>query len=173
MKEIQLNKPNYNHKNPRLAGLYTTQVDDEDYDYLNQFSWTAQVQKHTVYAIRKVWTGERHIGIPMHREILGLKDRWVFADHIDGNGLNNQKSNLRKCNSNGNGKNTRKRSGTTSKYKGVSWHTDRQKWGVRICSDGILYNLGRFADEVKAAKIYDAKAKELHGEFANLNFPNK
>ena len=105
----------------------------------------------------------------MHRLILGEppSDQKVIVDHRDGNGLNNQRSNLRwvtkqenNCNRAGFG---------SSGFLGVS--KSRGKWVAKIRRDGIRYHLGTFVSEIEAAKAYDAKAIQLHGEFANLNFP--
>ncbi len=107
----------------------------------------------------------------MHRQILGAS-KGENVDHIDGNGLNNQRSNLRFCTQSQNCCNQRKRTLTSSsKYKGVA--KAKRKWHVCLGKDGITYNLGCFASQETAAREYDKLAKLVHGEFALLNFPEK
>jgi len=94
----------------------------------------------------------------------------LFVDHIDHNGLNNRRSNLRLCTLAQNNRNMVSRTGS-SKYKGVCWHGGTKKWNAKIRLNRKCYHIGLFTDEIAAAKAYDKKAKELHGQFACLNFP--
>ena len=94
----------------------------------------------------------------------------LLVDHIDHNGLNNCRSNLRLSTMAQNVRNTISRGGS-SKYKGVHWCKRSKKWTGQICFNGKGHHLGGFRDEIEAAKAYDKRAKELHGEFACLNFP--
>lgn len=91
-------------------------------------------------------------------------------DHINHNRLDNRKENLRECSSEENGRNKSKRSGTYSKFLGVT--KSRKKWMAQIEKDGKSTYLGVFDSEYEAAKVYDKKAIEIFGEFASLNFPN-
>jgi len=102
----------------------------------------------------------------MHNEIMGFKG----ADHIDHDGLNNQKSNLRKANQGQNCANRKKSTTAKSFYKGVYWNEKNKKWKVSIMKNGKSRHLGYFALEIDAAIAYDKAATELFGEFANLNF---
>lgn len=104
----------------------------------------------------------------LHQIIMGEIPKGMVIDHIDGNPLNNQKSNLRICTPQQNQFNQRKTRGV-SKYKGVSWYKNYKKWMAKIKFNGRTYNLGYFNTEIQAAKAYDEKAKEIFGEFANLN----
>lgn len=144
-------------------------VDDEDYEYLNQFKWYAHKKKNTYYAKRELWINKKNVVLPMHKAILNPEIGQV-CDHIDGDGLNNQRSNLRLCIKAENCRNQRIRTGTSSKFKGVSFQPSRNKWTAYITIDYKRISLGRFLSEEDAAKAYDAKAKVLHGEFANVNF---
>jgi hypothetical protein len=142
-------------------------VDAEDYEKLNRYKWHAIRQANTFYAVRR----QGNKKIRMHRVITNAP-KGLDCDHIDHNGLNNRKKNLRLCTRLQNSRNQRARKGGTSKYKGVYWHKDQKKWHAGISSCGKSYFLGSFDNEVDAAKAYDKKAKVLFGQFACLNFPD-
>ncbi len=167
MKEIELSK-----KGIKFKGI-KAQVDDEDYDRINIFNWTVSKSKHgnTMYAYKNIFAGHKNIGnIKMHRYIMGLMagdNREV--DHIDGNGLNNQKSNLRICSHIQNSANRGSHRNSISKYAGVGFSKERNKWTAQITHNYKMYALGRFLTEKEAAIAYNKKAVELFGEFAKLN----
>tara|TARA_R110000824_G_scaffold396554_1_gene598108 strand:- start:1212 stop:1535 length:324 start_codon:yes stop_codon:yes gene_type:complete len=94
------------------------------------------------------------------------------VDHINRNPLDNRKSNLRICTNAENSYNTGPQKNNTSGYKGVSWRKDAKKWTAYI-GHAPKSHLGYFDTPEEAAKARDAKAKELHGEYAHLNFPDK
>lgn len=143
-------------------------VDDLDFEKLNQYKWYALNCKGIFYARTAIpFEGKQKILI-MHRLILDApKD--MMVDHRDGNGLNNQRSNIRLCTRGQNKMNQNTRSGS-SQFKGVTWNKRAKKWRAFITVDSKLMYLGSFKSEVAAAKKYDIKAKDLHGDFANLNF---
>ena len=151
-------------------------VDDEDFDWLSQYKWCAIKDSKRSYIYYVARTTPKQNGkqrmIMMHREILGLP-KGVQTDHRNGNGLDNQKANLRPATHQQNQFNRQSHHKGTSKYKGVGWHKSTQKWRAHIGFNCKLIHLGLFDDEKEAAKAYDCKAKELFGEFANLNFPEK
>jgi hypothetical protein len=160
-------------KNIRLTQGKVAIVDDADYDWLNQWKWNADQVYNTWYAKRHSHrTAGRNIQITMHRVILGLKpnDR-QHTDHIDGNGLNNQRNNLRVCTHQQNMQNRKPRRGRTTKFKGISQEKKTKRWRAEITVDGNKTFLGCFATEVAAAKKYDEAALKYQGEFARLNFP--
>ncbi|MFA7361991.1 MAG: HNH endonuclease [Candidatus Kapaibacterium sp.] len=138
-------------------------VDDEDYEYLNQFKWAARFSKKRYYA-HKAKTKE---SIMMHRFILNPPKNMI-VDHIDHNGLNNQRNNLRICNNKQNSYN--KQSWGECGYLGVYKRNRNGGYLSRISKDNNSYFLGFFNNKEDAAKAYDIKAKELFCEFANLNF---
>jgi hypothetical protein len=143
-------------------------VDAEDFERLNRYRWCACKCKGTYYAVRV----EHGRTVRMHREIMRAP-KGMLVDHADHNGLNNRKSNLRLCTNAQNSYNQQANANGTSRYKGVSWHKCSRKWSARVRCDGKFYNLGDYKDEIEAAKAYDRKARELFGEFACLNFPER
>jgi len=176
MKEIKLSKCTSPHSNlDKPKEDYSVQVDDEDYDYLNKFNWQynkSKRGKQCVYAQRHGYLNGKQTTFRMHREIMGITDPKVHVDHIDHNTLNNQKSNLRLCTHTQNCQNTSARKGAASKYRGVTFRKNANKWVVMIIANKKKYWVGTFINEEDAAKAYDSKAKELYGQFANLNFKN-
>lgn len=94
----------------------------------------------------------------------------MVVDHINHNGLDNRKANLRIATFSENRRNSRKAKDTSSKYKGVSWHKNNKKWHAGININGRRKHLGSFDDEIQAAKAYDEVARKYHGEFSSLNF---
>jgi hypothetical protein len=97
----------------------------------------------------------------------------VCIDHINNNGLDNRKANLRHATPAQKARNRRKTAAkTSSKYKGVSYHAGQRKWCASIHVNGQSEYLGLFQNEIDAAKAYDAAAKKHHKEFAVLNFPS-
>jgi hypothetical protein len=140
-------------------------VDDEDYDFLNQHYW--QVDKFKSVGCHTKVDGKRK-NILIHRLIM-KPPKGVEIDHIDGNRLNNQKSNLRFATSSQNKINRGARKDCKSGYKGVSWHKQRNCWTSRLMIDGKYQHLGLFKDKHKAAQVYNDNALKHYGEYAWLN----
>lgn len=105
----------------------------------------------------------------MHREIMNVSNPEISVDHIDGNPLNNQRSNLRTCTHAQNICNSKLNSKNTSGYRGVTWHTGAKKYMAYIRHNYKMYNLGLFETAEEAALARNEKAVKLHGEFAVLN----
>jgi hypothetical protein len=145
-------------------------VDDADFEWLNQWKWHVIWDGFNWYAARNIRKGKQRQTIGMHNVILKTT-RGIIGDHKDHNGLNNQRQNLRICTNQQNAFNSRPKGGS-SQYKGVSWHTRDKFWYARIRYNGRLLHLGRFNNEICAAKAYDRKAKELFNDFAYTNFGN-
>lgn len=144
-------------------------VDDEDYEWLSQWKWQYHKDRNREYACRRV-SGESSTRIWMHREILNLNDDLdIVPDHIDHNGLNNTKYNLRISTKHKNIFNQRKknRDDNTSEYKGVSFRNG--DYIARIRKNNELFHLGTFSNEIACANCYNYHAKELFGEYALLN----
>ena len=141
-------------------------VDAADYEWLSQYKWFVKKRKNTSYAESK----KKGKTVKMHRLITGAPPH-LFVDHIDNNGLNNRRSNLRLCTQQQNIYNQRPRQGFTSRYKGVCRYKKTKKYRSAIKTNGKSLSLGYFDDEIAAAIAYDKAAKELFKEFAYLNFP--
>ncbi len=150
-------------------------VDDEDYDYLMQWKWCAQKCYNVYYAVRhyghptlknsKGWA--KQITVRMHQLILHIPQGFEI-DHINHDGLDNRRCNLRVCTASENRHNQRPRKDGLSKYKGV--YMSRGKWTASISCANHRRCVGRFVSEIEAATAYDEKARELFGEFAYTNF---
>lgn len=146
-------------------------VDDEDYEKLAAFKWSAHRRGNTFYAGRAK-TGPKKGLILMHRVITGVGSN-LSVDHIDGNGLNNCHTNLRLATHKQNLRNQRKQEKTSSRFKGVCWRHDINKWMAYITADGKRRYLGHFHTEQDAAAAYDDAAAELFGSFANKNIKER
>ncbi len=168
-----------------LTRGYSAVVDDEDYDRVMELNWIASpyVSESTgeitiVYARAAVYKPDgRLTTVLMHRYILQVSGFQNKVDHINHNGLDNRRENLRVCSnreniSNGRHRNTYGGKPTSSQYKGVCFNKRSGKWQADIRTGGGKRRyLGLHATEVEAAMAYDRAAVEVHGEFALLNFP--
>lgn len=146
-------------------------VDRDDEVKLLEYRWRLLVCRNKYYARANI--GRREV--LMHRFIFGA-EHGSIVDHINMNGLDNRKSNLRYASRSHNGANTKKLNthGATSVYKGVyleTYKSQNSRWRARVKVNGKRINLGSFDTETDAALAYDAAAKEHFGEFARLNFP--
>jgi hypothetical protein len=148
-------------------------VDDEDYEWLSKWKWCVektQTKRRNYYAVRGTERKGKSFFFRMHRVIMKA-EKGQIVDHINGNGLDNRKKNLRFCTSYQNSCNQIKTSkGTTSKHKGVCKISKK----IRIFRTFYIASingkvLGRFTTEKEAALAYNVAAKKLHGEFAKLN----
>ncbi len=170
MKLISLNKIRAINHRSRLdnQGLFAM-VDDSDFEWLNQWNWYAFRKSNTCYVHRNEYDGIARKVIKMHRFILGITDPNILGDHIDGNGLNCQRNNLRIATFKQNSYNTKSHKNSSSQYKGVSYHKQGRRWQASIRINGKLIYLGKFTSEEKAAIAYNNMAETHQGKFANLN----
>ena len=156
---------------PLTQGKYAI-VDPEDYERLAGYKWFAVRYERGYYAQRAAKDSKgRQRNVRMHRVILG-EPKGKIIDHINHNGLDNRRANLRVATRQQNTWNKRKQRGNcSSQYKGVTWLKRVGKWQARIICNGKSIFIGYFDDEEKAARAYDARAAELYGDYAALNFP--
>jgi hypothetical protein len=153
MREIQLTQGQF------------AQVDDEDYELVSQYLWKADAHHGNWYVRRTDYSTGHKVTVQLHTFLTG----WPQVDHKDGNGLNNQKNNLREATTPENARNRHGRSNSKSGFKGVSWDKQSVRWRAGIRLNGKQHDLGRFDDAEEAARAYDAVAVEYHGEFAKTN----
>jgi len=164
---------NYTPKHPEPAdetkriplgdGHYAL-VDAADYEWLRQYNWRLQ----NGYAARRNKTRTTY----MHREIM-KPPKGMMVDHVNHNKRDNRRANLRICTRQQNTQNNASHAGASSRFKGVSYCREKDKWLAKIWFEGQRIWLGYFLDEAEAARAYDRAAVELFGEFAHLNFPKE
>ena len=156
------------HTLPLTRGTFAL-IDSEDVPLVAGYNWTlSRHPKRPDYAVRGV---PGNTTIYLHRLIAGAGDG-EFVDHENRNGLDCRRSNIRITTPQGNMANVAMRTTSTSPYKGVRLRSDRKRWTARIQINGRGIHLGSFDTAEEAARAYDAKARELFGEFAGLNFPD-
>ena len=142
-------------------------VDDEDYEELSKYKWCFTMRKgaRTGYVVRYLGKGGgRGTTVPMHRVIMKAQ-KGQEVDHKDGNGLNNQKENLRFATRAQNSAN--KKSCNSTGFKGV--YKNKKRWSVNIGMDGKTKYLGSYSTKEEAALAYNRAAQEHFGEYAYLN----
>lgn len=148
---------------PLSQGKFTL-VDDEDFDWLNQWKWTCI----DGYARRYPTVSGRRVSVCMHRLILSAPEGFE-VDHIDGDGLNNQRSNLRICKHAQNCRNQKRCRDSRTGLKGVDFHRRLRKYRARITHDYKVMHLGFFDTAEQACAAYNKAALQIHGEFARPN----
>lgn len=147
-----------------LTQGYVALVDDDMFDELNRMKWCITKKGANIYAVTGNDPATR-----MHRFIMNAPSN-VIVDHINGDGLDNRRCNLRLCTNAENGRNRRGvPSNNTSGYLGVTWDARKSKWRAQIFVNGNGKTIGHFDDARDAARARDKVARELFGEFATLN----
>jgi len=150
-------------------------IDSEDFQMLSRYKWQAEPIKRRTggyYALRAYAINGRKPKMYMHRVIIGAKPG-DYVDHINGNGLDNRKENLRICTTQQNRCNSPGLLNSSSIYKGVTWNKQCRKWQASIKVKSKNTHIGLFLNERDAAIAYDKVAAEKFGEFAWLNFPKE
>jgi hypothetical protein len=144
---------------------HEVQIDREDFETFLSHVWFVHHTRNNTYLRTKI---NGHY-VKLHRLLLGVTDKAVKVDHRDGNGLNNQRQNLRSCTNQQNTFNMRKTRGS-SRFKGVFFCKNSRKWKAEIGLNKKKVCAGRYADELTAALAYDLAALSLHKDFARPNF---
>ena len=155
-------------------GLWTI-VDLQDYYRYGCFKWCLDGHDGKFYAVRDARVGSDNTKkVRLHREIINAP-KGLFVDHRNGDSLDNRRTNLRIATRSQNMQNTHRKNKhkTTSQFVGVWLEKGRGMWCSKITSNGKIIFLGRFVNEIDAAKAYDEAARKYHGEFARLNFPEE
>lgn len=157
-------------KIPLTQGFFAL-VDDADFVELSKYKWYASKTHKSVYARRKVCVAGKMISILMHRVIIGDAANGLEVDHRDGDGLNNQRDNLRACTRGENARNIKPRPNKTG-LKGVRVESrlikPTKKYSAQIRFNGKQIHLGLFITAEQAHAAYCEAAKRLHGEFASF-----
>jgi hypothetical protein len=126
-------------------------IDDEDFENISKSKWYAHLGDFKYRIVYYAYGYRNNKDISMHQHLLDSKPG-EYIDHIDGNGLNNQRSNLRIITNRGNQQNLHYKK--ASKYPGVSWHKSSRKWSPKIQINGTRKHLGTYTDEFTAFKVY-------------------
>ncbi|MES2408775.1 MAG: HNH endonuclease [Patescibacteria group bacterium] len=159
MKKIKLTKNKYSI------------ISDSDYRKVSQHIWHlsngyATYQKYDrITKKTQTWY--------LHWDIIGKPNKGYNVDHINGDRLDNRRSNLRICTAAENMRNRKLNKDNTSGFKGVVFYKVLNKWGSGIKFNGKFHYLGLFITKEEAAEVYNKKAKELHKQFAKLNIITK
>lgn len=152
-----------------LTKGYHAKVDDEDFDRLSKFNWSLHSmtrRSKKLYAATHIPRSQEYI--TMHRLITGAQ-KGQSVDHINDDGLDNRKENLRVCSHAENLRNRGKNINNTSGFKGVEHKKIGKPWMARITVNYRSIYLGTFKDKLDAAMAYNVAALKYHGEFARLN----
>jgi hypothetical protein len=156
-------------KKIELTKGYHAKVDDDDFDRISKSSWylhSMTKKSKLVYASRKLPNYGKDVS--MHRIIMEA-EKGQHVDHINGDGLDNRKENLRLCCHSENLRNRGKNVNNTSGFKGVVKQKNGKPWSAEITVNYKHIHLGTFKTKIEAAKAYNVAALKYHGEFARLN----
>lgn len=146
----------------------STLVDGQDAHLLREYSWHASPMGRNWYVVASKTANGKKRTLLLHRLITGAP-HGVEVDHINGDGLDNRRCNLRLCNHAENLRNSRRSSANRSGFKGVHWHNASGKWRAQIQCLSVRRHLGLFDSISDAVAAYNAAAFEVHGEFARVN----
>jgi hypothetical protein len=141
-------------------------VDDEDYEYLNQWKWHID---NYGYAVRLA-PRPSHTPIRMSR-VIAETPKGMWVDHANRDRLDNRRCNLRNCTPSQNLSNSVRKN--KSGFRGVYYHKSSGTWHGETCFNGVRKSAGYYKTPEEAARAYDKLAKEMQGEFASLNFPEQ
>lgn len=156
-------------KGEKLFVKAYAKIDDDDFELVNKYRWNLDSNGYVVTVI--IADNNKKTRLPMHRLIMNMREdeKDIDVDHINHDRTDNRKENLRRATRSQNNMNNSVRKNKISKYKGVMFDKYRNKWKVRIKVDGKEIAIGRFNNEIEAARAYDIYAEKYFGEFANTN----
>jgi hypothetical protein len=149
-----------------LTRGYEAIIDAADAAFIGQWNWFAIPKSNTVYAARWGREGEPRT-VRMHRELLSAPED-LGVDHINRNGLDNRRENIRLATRNQNMWNSGLQANNTSGFKGVTWRKRDKRWSATICVFGRPINLGNFRTAEEAHQAYARASAEMHGEFGRI-----
>lgn len=152
----------------RLTNGQQALIDEEDFERVKDFTWGRGYGGRKSSYVGTNLKGLPHRCVLLHRFIMGTP-KGLVTDHINGDVLDNRRSNLRICTAAQNSYNSHKTVPTTSSYKGVCWYKRDNCWRAYVGSNRRQIHLGYFESEKAAAQAYNVKAVEVFGEYACLN----
>lgn len=147
-----------------VSGGYTALISEVDAQWVLQNKWHPKVLPSGVYAQKTIRNGKSCKRVKLHRLIMNAAHGQII-DHINGNTLDNRRSNLRFATSAENVRNQKPYVGGTSNLKGVSWHKASSRWRAQISVDKKKIHLGVFQSETEAHTAYCRASEKYHGEF--------
>lgn len=142
---------------------YKVLIDDEDYEMVSSLRWRVVPKNTSGQVYFMTWHENKRIRL--HRFILGQKNKNIFVDHINGNTLDNRKSNLRNCTQNENQRNCRKHRDNKTGLKGIYYQKEAKKYHAQIMVNSKVIYLGLFTNKEEAHAAYCEASKKYHGEF--------
>lgn len=166
-------------ENGSVLGIPLTQgeiaiIDSEDFHIVSGYRWHVSKYKNVQYALSAKWNKGNPSTILMHRLVMNLK-RYdgLMIDHINMNGLDNRKINLRFTDFSLNAHHCKLLSSNTTGFRGIAWNNIRCAWQATIRVYGKRYFLGYYSSKRNAALAYDAAALRYKKDHATLNFPER
>lgn len=155
-----------------LPNGFKTIIDDDDYGMVRMYKWQCRQSKGLKYVGRGQYIDGKVRQFSLHRQITECP-KGMVVDHVNGDGLDNRRENLRICTQLGNNGNQRLKSNNSTGYKGVSLHKMTGRFQASITKDGKATYLGLFDSVIDAAMAYDAAANEYFKDYRRTNFGEK
>lgn len=154
-----------------IVGGHTVLFDEADREIVMPLKWHVMASRPggPLYASANVYVNDKRTKAKMHRLVVKAP-QGAIVDHINGDGLDNRRANLRLVTASQNLMNSRKPRRGNQRFKGVSFNKQAGRWCAYIKQDGHKRYLGHFSSEEDAARAYDTAAAKQFGEFARLNF---
>lgn len=151
---------------PLTKGLHAV-VDAKDVHLVDGFNWQAAVSGRSIYAVRSVRESGKRRAVLMHRLLTGAPIG-PEVDHVDADGLNNRRANLRVVSKAQNQQNARPKVTNTSGFKGVTLHKRTGRWQAKICADRVYHHLGLHRTPEAAHAAYVSASAIFHGHFGRV-----